>query len=103
LNGADSLIAFSLDGVAKETGLMTQSLPHHANQAVSPVLPEGEGKAAVVKVCGHCHGVETFSRMRMSSAEWRPIVQDMVARGATGTPSEMQQVTDYLGQYLTNN
>jgi hypothetical protein len=36
----------------------------------------------------------------MNSAAWQVIVTDMQQRGATGTATEMQTVTDYLGKYL---
>jgi glucose dehydrogenase len=110
LNGADSLIAFSLNGTGAETGIITKSIQNpehlpetHTNQPVSAVLPEGEGKDTVVKVCSRCHGVETFSRMRMSLAEWQGIVTDMEQRGATGSKPEMQEVANYLGKYLAKN
>ncbi|MGH9696617.1 MAG: PQQ-binding-like beta-propeller repeat protein, partial [Bryobacteraceae bacterium] len=102
LNGADSLIAFSLYGDESQTGTITQSIRPPAatpnkdvNEAIGPDLPQGEGKQAVVKVCGRCHGVETFSRMRMSSAQWQIIVTDMEQRGANGTEAEMQAVIIY--------
>jgi glucose dehydrogenase len=111
VNGADSLIAFSLNGRGDETGNITQlqppttGTPNTRNTAapISAALPDGDGKQAVVKVCGRCHGVETFSRMRMTPAEWRVIVTDMTQRGATGTEIEMQAVTTYLGKYLAKH
>jgi glucose dehydrogenase len=110
LNGADSLIAFSLNGRDAETGLTTKTTPPPAlapngqmNKAISAELPEGEGKSTVIKVCGQCHGVETFSRMRISAGEWRVIVTDMQQRGANGSEQEMQAVMSYLGKYLAKN
>jgi mono/diheme cytochrome c family protein len=110
LNGADSLIAFSLSGGNAETGAVAESVsgpapsaPGTRAAATSAALPDGEGKAPVIKVCGHCHGVETFSRMRMTRAEWQVIVTDMVQRGATGAETEMQAVMDYLGKYMARN
>jgi hypothetical protein len=73
------------------------------NKVLGAELPEGEGKQVVIKVCGHCHGVETFSRMRISSAEWRVIVKDMQQRGASGSEQEMQAVLNYMGKYLARN
>ena len=85
LNGGDSLIAFSLNGGAPAENRITQSQPAptgQSNTAISSNLPEGDGKQAVVKVCSQCHGVETFSRMRMTGPEWRVIVMDMQQRGS---------------------
>jgi quinoprotein glucose dehydrogenase len=107
LNGADSLIAFSLNGRETETIPVTQSTrpaqPASGNAsepAVSGDLPEAAGKETVIRVCSKCHGIETFSRMRMNPAGWQVIVTDMQQRGAAGTETEMQAVTDYLGKYL---
>jgi len=103
LNGGDSLIAFSLNGGAPDENRITQSQPAptgQTNTAISSNLPEGDGKQAVVKVCSQCHGVETFSRMRMTDPEWRVIVTDMQQRGANGSEAEMQAVIAYLGKYL---
>jgi glucose dehydrogenase len=112
LNAADSLIAFSLSGGSVETGAVAHSVPGPApaapgartkSAATSAALPDGEGKQSVIKVCGRCHGVETFSRMRMTRAEWQVIVTDMVQRGATGAEPEMRAVMDYLGKYMARN
>ena len=114
LNGADSLIAFSLDGGGSETGVITKSVepsvqspppnPNgHTSAVVSAELPDGQGRDAVVKVCGRCHGVGTFSQMRIPRPEWRIIVTDMQQRGATGSKAEMQAVMNYLGKYLAKN
>jgi hypothetical protein len=110
LNPADSLIAFSLNGRQAADGIVTQSRPSptitpngQMNRAISAELPEGEGRPSVVKICGRCHGVETFSRLRVSSGQWRSIVTDMQQRGANGSEQEMQAVLNYLSRYLAKN
>jgi glucose dehydrogenase len=113
LNGADSLIAFSLNGKGAETGALTQlktppsssPLPAASSsaQSISGLLPDAPGKQTVVKVCGVCHGVETFSRTRMTAAGWRSTVSDMQARGAAGTVAEIQNIVAYLSTYLVKN
>jgi glucose dehydrogenase len=105
-NVADTVIAFSLTG--KETDaapLVTRTAAAGlAVKAGAPLaeLPEGEGKPAVQRICGACHGVGTFVQSRMSREEWRQVVTDMVARGATGTPAELQTVVDYLAKNLAS-
>ena len=110
LNGADTLAAFSLNGRATEPTVVTQSKPpllspggRVINQSISGELPDGDGKPAVIKICSQCHGVETFSRMRLNPPEWRIIVTEMQQRGATGTDQEMQAVLSYLGKSLSKN
>jgi quinoprotein glucose dehydrogenase len=64
-------------------------------------LPDGKGKELVQRKCGDtCHTVEIFTSHRMTQPEWKTMVDAMVARGATGTKKEIQQVVDYLsGQF----
>jgi glucose dehydrogenase len=98
-DAADSVIAFSLAGKEREAEpLVTRAAPSSA--AANAVLPEGDGKAVVEKVCGACHGVATFVQSRMTRPQWQREVADMVSRGATGTPAELKTVVDYLAKYL---
>jgi len=59
-------------------------------------LPDDPGKAAVVKMCFDCHDSGNFRKARFTSEEWTDSVDDMVQRGASGTPSEIEAVVAYL-------
>jgi competence protein ComEA len=59
-------------------------------------LPEGPGKAEVVKFCTECHPPGNFRKARHDKDEWTDSVADMVERGAKGTPAELAVVVDYL-------
>jgi competence ComEA-like helix-hairpin-helix protein len=59
-------------------------------------LPDGMGKAEVVKFCTECHETGNFRKTRHNKDEWSDSVADMVERGAKGTPSELAIVVDYL-------
>jgi competence protein ComEA len=59
-------------------------------------LPEGAGKAEVVKLCLECHPPGNFRKTRHDKDEWTDSVADMVERGAKGTPAELAAVVDYL-------
>jgi type 1 glutamine amidotransferase len=48
-------------------------------------LPEGPGKAAVMRVCGECHAVEQAVSMRASEKDWKDVIALMVDRGATAS------------------
>jgi competence ComEA-like helix-hairpin-helix protein len=69
-------------------------------QAVSARLPEGEGKAAVKKVCTNCHEVESVVGSRRTRIGWERNVEDMVSRGAEGTEEEMEAVVAYLTRFF---
>ena len=46
-----------------------------------PDLPEGPGKATVVRLCGKCHGLDRFANARKSREDWESIVERMGEAG----------------------
>jgi len=64
--------------------------------AAAVTLPEGPGKATVEKMCGRCHSLDVAAAVSRSREEWQAVVDNMVQRGATGSPEEIRQVVDYL-------
>ena len=61
-------------------------------------LPEGPGRETTIRVCSGCHAVELVTEKHLSRQEWFDLVQFMGDRGATGTPAEMAEITDYLAK-----
>ena len=59
-----------------------------------------DGKALLEKVCAKCHTLDATMRQRNSKERWSAIVDDMVARGAEATDSELEQIVEYLGKTL---
>lgn len=111
-NNADALIAFAVsDRAIPQPTSTTELTPASQAKASSKppvttapvVLPEGKEKEVLMKVCNKCHGIETFSKLRMTRDEWKLVVGDMVQRGATGSSDEIQTVVDYLSRYLGQN
>jgi hypothetical protein len=108
-NNADVLVAFAVSDRAVPEPASTTELPpiSQARRSSKPpvisapiVLPEGKEKQVLTKVCNKCHGLETFSKLRMTRDEWGLVVGDMVQRGATGSAEEIQTVVNYLSKYL---
>jgi competence protein ComEA len=64
--------------------------------ASGQTLPDGPGKAVTEKMCMPCHGLENVVKARLTKDRWAKEVDDMVARGATGTDDEIEQVINYL-------
>jgi len=64
-------------------------------------LPPGAGKATTEKVCGACHGAELMIGRQETRETWAAITDDMVQRGAQGTPEEFYEVVDYLSTNLS--
>jgi len=59
-------------------------------------LPDGSGKAALLKVCGPCHGAENVIGHAKTREEWAQLVGEMVSYGAQGSEDELNQIVDYL-------
>jgi len=59
--------------------------------APQPALPDGPGKELVGKICVSCHDSGNFRKARFTSEEWTDSVDDMVQRGASGTPHRYRQ------------
>jgi quinoprotein glucose dehydrogenase len=111
-NSSDTIVAFALSSHKPSASQVNATaLPPPvrttANSSrpvtVTASLPEGNGRAAVRRVCSHCHGVATFSGLRMERREWHAVISDMVQRGANGSPADIHAIEDYLSKYLGKN
>jgi hypothetical protein len=63
-------------------------------------LPEGEGKAVVVRVCSGCHEVGIVSGKQMSKSEWTDVVDEMREKGANASDKEAEVIVNYLVKYF---
>jgi quercetin dioxygenase-like cupin family protein len=59
-------------------------------------LPEGKGKAIIVKKCQSCHALESIVASHRSKDEWNDVLGLMSAAGDALTPDETPIVLDYL-------
>jgi competence protein ComEA len=64
--------------------------------ASAQTLPDGPGKAAVIKMCTGCHDLDSVVGMHQSKDRWSAMVDEMIAKGATGSDDEINQVVAYL-------
>jgi competence protein ComEA len=69
-------------------------------QAGKVVLPEAEGRSAVIELCGGCHDVAATVEKRKTQKDWRASVADMRAKGATPTDDEAKVIADYMTRYF---
>jgi glucose dehydrogenase len=101
-NSRVRLIVFMLGG--KRLAPLGVPAPADANAGVpwtsspreSARLPSGPGRQIVQADCTLCHGVENITRSRLSRAQWRATVRDMMSRGAPVTTAEYGALLDYL-------
>jgi putative heme-binding domain-containing protein len=60
------------------------------------VLPDGKGKAELVQNCTVCHTANLVIRVKKTPADWRTTVDNMAARGTSGSKEDIDNVVLYL-------
>jgi quinoprotein glucose dehydrogenase len=120
---SDELIAFALDDGKGSAPNVVQASPNPMASepaAVPPVLnatprkldpttkaiiarqaallPQGPGRDLTIRACSTCHGLDVVTNQRLNPQEWTNVVQTMSAKGAAGSPAELQQIESYLAQ-----
>ncbi|HEY8548375.1 MAG TPA: PQQ-binding-like beta-propeller repeat protein [Vicinamibacterales bacterium] len=84
-------------GIAMVAAAMGAQAGGRAQEA----LPPGEGQAVVQRMCGSaCHAIQMVTNHRMSAERWAQVVDNMVVRGATGSPAEIDLVVRYLARHF---
>lgn len=63
-------------------------------------LPEGQGKALIESRCVLCHDLGRVVTTRRSRDEWQRITTNMITRGISASPSEIDEMVAYLIQHL---
>jgi mono/diheme cytochrome c family protein len=61
-------------------------------------FPDGLGKDTFLKTCGQCHSADVVVGKAKSREGWEATVDDMVAKGATGSDEELREIIDYLAK-----
>jgi mono/diheme cytochrome c family protein len=59
-------------------------------------LPEGRGKEILIRTCSACHPVSAVTQVRKSKSAWQETLERMVRGGAIVTPSEQDELLDYI-------
>jgi cytochrome c553 len=70
-----------------------------AGQPAKPIDPLTDPRAATARrLCGACHPFETIVAIRRTRSQWEATVENMVGRGAQGTPAEFATVIEFLSE-----
>jgi hypothetical protein len=69
-----------------------------APHAMAQDLPDGAGKDVVIKACTSCHDADNFTSKKHTKAEWKEVVDTMVAYGAEITDEQSEIITTYLAK-----
>jgi competence protein ComEA len=59
-------------------------------------LPNGPGKAEVLKLCLDCHDQDTITVDNRTKEAWKKTIAKMVDRGAEGTDEQFDAIIAYL-------
>jgi mono/diheme cytochrome c family protein len=103
---ADLLVAAGVFAVALATSVSAQrqAPPPRQGQQVEPLVATGgpdPREATARRVCGLCHPFETVIAIRRPRAQWQATVENMVGRGARGTPEELASIVDFLSDHYS--
>ncbi len=63
-------------------------------------LPDGPGKAEVLKICLDCHALDTVTAENRTKDGWKKTVAKMGERGAEGTDEQFEAVVLYLTKHF---
>jgi hypothetical protein len=74
--------------------------PAPVNPATYKSLPEGSGKAPLIRMCSMCHELERVLAVRQTPQGWATILENMSQRGASGTDEEWAALFDYLSTHF---
>jgi hypothetical protein len=59
-------------------------------------LPDGKGKAELIRGCTDCHSTNLVVQKRRTPEDWKKVVNDMAARGSQSTPKDIDNIIRYL-------
>ena len=68
--------------------------------ASAQALPDGEGKATVVKLCGTCHPPERGASVRLTREGWQDVMTRMVGLGLKASDEELNVALEYLATHF---
>ena len=61
-------------------------------------LPDGPGKAELLRICGTCHQAERSAAVRLTREGWEGVIADMITRGAKGSDEDFGAILEYLAK-----
>jgi competence protein ComEA len=68
--------------------------------AQAETLPDGPGKATVVKVCRGCHAPEAVIGTNNTRRGWTELVDEMISKGAAANARERREIIAYLVRHF---
>jgi len=59
-------------------------------------LPDGKGKAELIRGCTDCHSANLVVQKRRTPEDWKKVVDDMAARTSDNSPKDVENILRYL-------
>ena len=84
----------------RTTTLFAVGLALASGGARGQTLPEGPGRAAVIRVCGKCHSPEKAASLHQRRSQWEDTIVKMVKLGAEGSDEELEAILNYLSTHF---
>jgi hypothetical protein len=86
--------------IAGKAGLFAEPRPASVSIHALQDLPDGPGKAVVVRLCAGCHDLMFALTTRETEEGWTRIINDMRSKGTDGTEAEFEQVIAYFAAHM---
>jgi competence ComEA-like helix-hairpin-helix protein len=93
-----SIVSLSLISLGLQFAA-AQAAPAKPGTNAAASLPDGPGKAVVLKSCISCHSVETVTKSRNTADGWADVVSRMIGRGAEISDDDAETVVEYLAEH----
>jgi competence protein ComEA len=73
-----------------------QAPPAGPNVPPGALLPPGDNRDVVMRVCSKCHAPDIVASQDLDAEGWKELVNQMASNGANGTDAEFDQIVAYL-------
>jgi hypothetical protein len=97
---AAAVLVAAVVGKAALHADMRPARPMVASGHARQELPDGPGKAEVVKLCDGCHDLMFTVSTRETEEGWTRIVNDMRSKGTDGSEEDFAKVIAYLTAHM---
>jgi hypothetical protein len=101
-SGGRQFVVVAVGGPGPGAALLAFALgaqsPGSANSGVA--LPAGHGVNLVEWTCSQCHSFDTVIRKRLNRKQWEAQLDAMIARGASMSDEQYQEIAAYLAAHF---
>jgi DNA uptake protein ComE-like DNA-binding protein len=89
-----------ISGMVRSCSAITLCAVMAAPAFAQDTLPDGPGKAELLRLCGTCHEAAKATSVKLTREGWIETIDRMKAFGADGPSEEFAAVLDYLSTHF---